>query len=64
VTAEISAFGVTNAWTISDMAVVTNNFCNYSVDYTATIPGGMMPTYGDSTYTFTGPSLIHTLTTE
>jgi hypothetical protein len=61
--AEISAAGITNAWTITNLDVITNNFCNYSVDYTATIPAGMMPTYGDSTYTFTGPSLIHTLTT-
>jgi hypothetical protein len=61
--ATMFASGTTNAWTITDFDVVTNNFCNYSVDYTATIPGGMMPTYGDSTYTFTGPSLIHTLTT-
>jgi hypothetical protein len=59
----ISTAGITNAWTITNLAVITNNFCNYSVDYTATIPAGMMPTYGDSTYTFTGPSLIHTLTT-
>ena len=63
-TASIGAAGTYNAWTITDLDVRTNNFCNYSVDYTATIPGGMNPTYGDSTYTFTGPSLIHTLTTD
>jgi len=52
------------AWSILTGAVDTNNFCNYSVDYTATIPAGKNPTFGNSTYTFTGPSLIHTLTTE
>jgi hypothetical protein len=52
------------AWSIVTGAVDTNNFCNYSVDYTATIPAGKNPTFGASTYTFTGPSLIHTLTTE
>lgn len=62
-TASVISHGVTNAWTIGSGSVVTNNFCNYSVDYTAAIPAGKLPTYGDSTYTFTGPSLIHTLTT-
>lgn len=62
-TASVTAAGVTPAWTILSAAVDTNNFCNYSVDYTATIPADKLPTYGDSTYTFTGPSLIHTLTT-
>jgi hypothetical protein len=61
---EISSSSTTNVWEILLIDVETNNFCKYSVDYTATIPAGMMPTYGDSTYTFTGPSLIHTLTTE
>lgn len=62
-TASVVSHGVTNAWTIGSGSVVTNNFCNYSVDYTATIPADKLPTYGDSTYTFTGPDLIHTLTT-
>ncbi len=62
--ASMSAAGSTNAWSVSGEGVVTtNNFCNYSVSYTATIPAGKEPVYGDSTYVFTGPSLIHTLTT-
>ena len=62
--ASMSAAGSTNAWSVSGTGVVTtNNFCNYSVSYTATIPAGKEPVYGDSTYIFTGPNLIHTLTT-
>jgi hypothetical protein len=61
--ASMTASGSTTAWSIADTAVSTNDFCNYSVEYTATVPGGKEPTYGDSTYVFTGPTLIHTLTT-
>ena len=62
--ASMAAAGSTNAWSVSgEGTVTTNNFCNYSVSYTATIPAGKAPVYGNSTYVFTGPSLIHTLTT-
>jgi hypothetical protein len=60
--ASMAAAGTTEAWSVST-GVLTNNFCNYSVEYTATVPGGKEPIYGDSTYVFTGPTLIHTLTT-
>jgi hypothetical protein len=63
-TASIADAVTTNAWSIPSDSVSTNDFCNYSVEYTATIPGGKQPVYGDSTYIFTGPTLIHTLTTE
>ena len=62
-TASMTAAGTNTAWTIASGAVSTNDFCSYSVLYTATVPGGKLPTYGDSTYTFTGPTLLHTLTT-
>ena len=61
--ASMAASGTSNAWSILSTAVSTNDFCSYSVAYTATVPGGKLPTYGDSTYTFTGPTLVHTLTT-
>jgi hypothetical protein len=61
--ASMQAAGTSNTWSILSTAVSTNDFCSYSVAYTATVPGGKLPTYGDSTYTFTGPILIHTLTT-
>jgi hypothetical protein len=61
--ASMTASGATTAWSIASATVSTNDFCNYSVEYTATVPGGKEPTYGNSTYVFTGPELIHTLTT-
>jgi hypothetical protein len=61
--ASMSASGSTTAWSILSGTVSTNDFCNYSVEYTATVPAGKEPTYGNSTYVFTGPTLVHTLTT-
>jgi hypothetical protein len=62
-TASMSTAGTNTAWTIASGDVSTNDFCSYSVLYTATVPGGKLPKYGNSTYTFTGPTLVHTLTT-
>lgn len=62
-TASMNGAGTNEAWSILSNNVTTNSFCSYSVAYTATVPGGKLPTYGDSTYTFTGPTLVHTLTT-
>jgi hypothetical protein len=62
-TASMAAAGTNTAWTIDSDDVTTNDFCSYSVQYTATVPGGKQPVYGNSTYTFTGPTLVHTLTT-
>jgi hypothetical protein len=61
--ATMAAAGTTAAWSMLTASVTTHNFCNYSVSYTATIPAGKEPVYGNSTYVFTGPTLIHTLTT-
>lgn len=61
--ASMTAAGATTAWSISSADVSTNDFCNYSVEYTATVPADKEPTYGNSTYVFTGPTLVHTLTT-
>jgi hypothetical protein len=61
--ASMSASGSTTAWSISSANVSTNDFCNYSVEYTATVPADKEPIYGNSTYVFTGPTLVHTLTT-
>jgi hypothetical protein len=61
--ASMAASGTSTAWSILSAAVTTNDFCSYSVAYTATVPAGKLPTYGDSIYTFTGPTLVHTLTT-
>ncbi len=62
-TASMTAAGTNTAWEILSADVSTNDFCGYSVQYTATVPANKEPIYGNSTYTFTGPTLIHTLTT-
>ena len=61
--ASMTTSGSTPAWSIGSLSVTTNDFCNYSVEYTATVPAGKEPIYGNSTYVFTGPTLVHTLTT-
>jgi hypothetical protein len=61
--ASMATHGTQAAWSILSGSVGTNDFCSYSVNYTATIPGDKEPVYGDSTYVFAGPTLVHTLTT-
>ena len=61
--ATIDSAKTVTAWSISSGSVNTNNFCSYSVAYSTNVPAGKSPLFGDSTYTFTGPTLIHTLTT-
>ena len=41
--------------------VGTNDICDWSVTYTTSIPGDMVPTYGGSIYSYTGPTLTTTL---
>lgn len=62
-TAEFTGAATASAWSIASGLVGTNDYCSYSVTYNAAIPANQIPTYGESTYTFTGPTLLHTLTT-
>ena len=39
----------------------TNNFCSWTSDYSISIPAGKKPLFGDSTYTFTGPTITNTM---
>jgi hypothetical protein len=39
----------------------TNNFCSWKSDYSITIPAGMTPLFGDSTYSFAGPTITNTM---
>lgn len=41
--------------------VTTTDRCAWSMNYATKIPGGKVPTYGEATYTFTGPTLTTTL---
>jgi hypothetical protein len=61
--AELLAAGSTTVWSVAAGDTTTNNFCDYSITYTSTIPANKNPTYGDSNYTITGPTLTVTLTT-
>ena len=39
----------------------TNNFCSWTSDYAISIPAGKKPMFGDSTYTYTGPTITNTM---
>jgi hypothetical protein len=42
-------------------AVNTNNFCSWTSDYSISIPAGKKPLFGDSTYTYVGPTITNTM---
>jgi hypothetical protein len=39
----------------------SNSFCAWTSDYTVKLPVGMKPTFGNSTYLYTGPTIINTM---
>lgn len=65
ITADASVFGTTLSSNPVKSAlstdVTTHDKCTWSMNYATKIPGGKVPTYGDATYTFTGPTLTTTL---
>ena len=61
--AELEAAGNVDVWSVASGDTTTNNFCSYEIAYGSTIPANLNPTYGDSTYSITGPTLTVTLTT-
>ena len=61
--AELDAAGNVDVWSVASPDTTTNNFCSYEIAYGSTIPANLNPTYGDSTYSITGPTLTVTLTT-
>ena len=48
-------------WSVAGADALNNNFCQFSLKYQIKIPGGMSPTYGDTTYNWVGPVLTFTL---
>lgn len=51
-----------NPVTASDKELVTTtSSCTWGLAYSAKIPSGMMPMFGDRDYTFTGPTLTTTV---
>ena len=50
-----------NVVSLSKANTGTNNFCSWTSDYAISIPAGMNPMFGDSTYTYTGPTITNTM---
>ena len=48
-------------WSVAADDAKVNNFCQFKLKYQVKIPSGMSPTFGDTTYTWTGPTLSFTL---
>ena len=51
----------TNVVSLAALSTGTNNFCSWTSDYAISIPAGMKPMFGDSTYTYTGPTITNTM---
>jgi hypothetical protein len=47
--------------TMPASSTTTNNFCSWTSSYAITIPAGLKPLFGGSTYTFTGPTITNTM---
>jgi len=50
-----------NVVSLAALSTGTNNFCSWTSDYAISIPAGMKPMFGDSTYTYTGPTITNTM---
>lgn len=61
VTNDATATAGANVVTMGVETTTTNDFCSWTSSYAITIPAGLKPTYGDSTYTFTGPTVTNTM---
>jgi hypothetical protein len=62
---DLSSFYTTKldgrVWSVAAASATNNNFCKFQLKYEIKIPSGMSPLYGDTTYTWTGPTLSFTL---
>jgi hypothetical protein len=50
-----------NVVSMSEASTQTNSYCSWTSSYTVTIPSGLKPTYGNSTYVYTGPTITNTM---
>ncbi len=50
-----------SVWSVDAASATNNNFCQFALKYEIKIPGGMSPLFGNTTYTWTGPTLSFTL---
>ena len=51
----------TNVVTMLSTSTTTTSYCSWTSDYTVTIPSELKPTFGNSTYTYTGPTITNTM---
>jgi hypothetical protein len=61
VTTSASATTGTNVVSMTALDTLTNSYCSWTSDYTVTIPSELKPIFGDSTYTYTGPTVTNTM---
>jgi hypothetical protein len=61
VTTSASATTGTNVVSMTAGDTLTNSYCSWTSDYTVTIPSELKPTFGDSTYSYTGPTVTNTM---
>lgn len=61
VTTSASATAGTNVVSLSAGFTTTNSYCSWTSDYTVTIPSGLKPMFGNSTYLYTGPTITNTM---
>jgi hypothetical protein len=61
VDSDASAKTGANVVTLDAEDTSTNNFCTWTSNYSIKIPAGMKPLFGGSTYSFTGPTITHTM---
>jgi hypothetical protein len=61
VTTSASATTGTNVVSMPAMSTLTNSYCSWTSSYTVTIPSELKPTFGNSTYTYTGPTVTNTM---
>jgi hypothetical protein len=50
-----------NVVSLDRLSTTTNSYCSWISDYTVTIPSGLRPTFGNSTYTYVGPTITNTM---
>jgi len=61
ITDAASASTGANVVSMDAMSTTTNSYCSWTSSYTVTIPSGLKPTYGNSTYVYTGPTITNTM---
>jgi len=61
ITDAASASTGANVVSMNPMLTTTNSYCSWTSSYRVTIPSGLKPTYGNSTYTYTGPTITNTM---